>query len=63
MRSGQETAKNKEKIENVGAPTFSTGVYPPVFAYVGEGKELRAQRVYVGETIDLWRKWKIENGK
>ena len=26
---------------------------PPVFAYVGETKELQAWRVYVGETLDL----------
>jgi hypothetical protein len=31
--------KIREKIENVGAPTFFGGVYPPVFAYVGERKE------------------------
>jgi hypothetical protein len=41
------------KIENVGAPTFLGGVYPPVFAYVGETKELGTGCVDVGETKDL----------
>jgi hypothetical protein len=37
--------------------------HPPVFADVGEGKELWAGRVYAGEALDLRRKWKFENGK
>jgi hypothetical protein len=36
--------------------------YPPVFAYVGERKELWEEFLYVGETLGLRRKWKIENG-
>jgi hypothetical protein len=36
--------------------------HPPVFAYVGERKELRAGRVDVGEIQGLPRKWRIENG-
>jgi len=32
---------------------FLQGIYPPVFAYVGETKELRAEIWYVGETKDL----------
>ena len=41
------------KIENVGAPTFLGGVYPPVFADAGERKELGTRRVDVGEGKDL----------
>jgi hypothetical protein len=32
---------------------FEVGVYPPVFAYVGETKELRTEIWYGGETKDL----------
>jgi len=59
----EKLQKIRGKIENVGAPTFLGRGYPPVFAYVGERKELWAGRVYEGETIGLRRKWKIEIGK
>ena len=42
---------------------FWWGWYPPVFADVGERKELRTGSVDVGETLDLRRKWKLENRK
>ena len=42
-----------EKIKNVGAPTFLGDVYPPVFAYIGERKELWTGRAYVGERKEL----------
>jgi hypothetical protein len=42
---------------------FWWGRYPPVFADVGERKELRTWRAEGGEALDLRRKWKFENGK
>ena len=42
---------------------FRWGWYPPVFADVGERKELRTGSVDVGEALDLRRKWKSENRK
>jgi hypothetical protein len=59
----EKLQKIRGKIENVGAPTFLGVVYPPVFAYVWERKELPTRGAYVGETLGLRRKWKIEIGK
>jgi hypothetical protein len=42
-----------EKSKMSARRHFWVGVYPPVFAYVGEIKELRAENLYVGETKDL----------
>jgi hypothetical protein len=61
--ASEKLQKIRGNIENVGAPTFLGGVYPPVFAYVWERKELLTRCVHVGETLGLGRKWKIENGK
>src|SRR5580692_225088 len=52
-----------EKSKMSARRHFWGGWYPPVFADVGEGKELWAGRVYAGEALDLRRKWKFENGK
>lgn len=57
--------KIRGKIGNVGAPTFFGGVYPPVFAYVGEGKGLRARSAYVGERKEIEEsgEWLVASGE
>jgi hypothetical protein len=55
--------KYGEKSKMSARRQFLGEGHPPVFADVGEGKELRTGSAEGGEALDLRRKWKFENGK
>ena len=65
MLTARKVRNIREKIKNVGAPTFLGEGIPPVFAYVGERKELETRRVDVGEGKELEEsgEWLVASGE
>jgi hypothetical protein len=52
-REWEKSAKNQGKNQKCRRADIFERVYPPVFAYVGEGKDLREGVSYAGETKEL----------